>query len=341
MKISKEVAECVGLWLAEGDNKTKYEINFSNNCWELVDHFHNTISNLFRNHKFSVRIYVYTANGEDVNIPFKNVKINRYIDKRARKPYFIYRIASVLLTKRWKELVNKAKKDERFYNNILRGFFAGEGNIKVGGHSSKVVRIAQGKRNEFIEDILNKLGVIHRFKSSNRSYEISGKKNWDRLAKIRIADLHPVRRAKFWIAYGGFKEEHYAKNYLINEVYAILIRSHSCRELGVKFNRSPARIYDVLEILKKEGKVINYRVKSKDYWIRNDRDSIIVSNIKRKYIDVLRDSEKSTKEFSNLFNVNWKAAFRRLKELEKLGIVKRDKYKKWKLIKTHKKVIYV
>ena len=38
MKINKkEIAECVGLWLAEGDNKTTAEVTFTNNCFELIN----------------------------------------------------------------------------------------------------------------------------------------------------------------------------------------------------------------------------------------------------------------------------------------------------------------
>ena len=32
----EKLAECVGLWLAEGDRKTLYEITFTNNYWDLI-----------------------------------------------------------------------------------------------------------------------------------------------------------------------------------------------------------------------------------------------------------------------------------------------------------------
>ena len=34
---TSEIAECVGLWLAEGDNKTRMEITFTNNCLFLIN----------------------------------------------------------------------------------------------------------------------------------------------------------------------------------------------------------------------------------------------------------------------------------------------------------------
>ena len=54
---NKEVVECVGLWLAEGDKKTHGEITFTNNCFDLIQYFHKTILKLFKNHYFNVRIY--------------------------------------------------------------------------------------------------------------------------------------------------------------------------------------------------------------------------------------------------------------------------------------------
>ena len=38
--MNKQISECVGLWLAEGDNKTISEITFTNNCIELILFFH-------------------------------------------------------------------------------------------------------------------------------------------------------------------------------------------------------------------------------------------------------------------------------------------------------------
>ncbi len=37
--MGNQLAECVGLWLAEGDNKSRGEITFTNNCYELIKHF--------------------------------------------------------------------------------------------------------------------------------------------------------------------------------------------------------------------------------------------------------------------------------------------------------------
>jgi len=39
-KFKEDIGQCVGLWLAEGDNTTNAEITFTNNSWELILYFH-------------------------------------------------------------------------------------------------------------------------------------------------------------------------------------------------------------------------------------------------------------------------------------------------------------
>ena len=81
MKINKELAECIGLWLAEGDNKSKNELTFTNNCWELVGHFHKTLLAYFLPQDQKIRIYIYDSNKNKSKIPLKNIQVNHYIDK--------------------------------------------------------------------------------------------------------------------------------------------------------------------------------------------------------------------------------------------------------------------
>ncbi|MBI3037142.1 hypothetical protein HYY73_05345 [Candidatus Woesearchaeota archaeon] len=83
------IAECVGLWLAEGDNKSENEITFTNNCWKLVEFFHRNVRRLFVRHKPKIRIYIYQPNKNKTRISLKRVQVNYYLDERATKPYFI------------------------------------------------------------------------------------------------------------------------------------------------------------------------------------------------------------------------------------------------------------
>ncbi len=60
IKITPEIAECVGLWLAERDNKTIREITFTNNCYFLVKFFAKSMDNIFNNYQFNPRVYIYS-----------------------------------------------------------------------------------------------------------------------------------------------------------------------------------------------------------------------------------------------------------------------------------------
>lgn len=341
-KISKEkIAECAGLWLAEGDKVCNNEINFCNNSFGLIELFHKVITYLFKDYKFNIRIYVYTKNGEYVKIPIQNCKINRYIKRNATKPYFIFRLASVELNKIWKEIVKEISENKNYYACFLRGFFAGEGNIHTGSHSNRSIRIAQGKPMRLVESALDYFGISYTYSQMERSYVITSKSNWDKFAEGKLADLHPLKKERFWEVYNDFKEEHYTNNYLKMNIYNQLSLPFTSKDLSIRFKRSQARIYDVLDILKKENKINNFRVRSKDYWIKKCRNVIILSKIKQDYIKFLKNSNKTTKEISQHFNVNWKASFRRLKELERFKLVRRNKDKTWSLLDTHKKVIYI
>ena len=278
-----EIAECCGLWLAEGSTTSSSEITFTNNCLELVDLFKKTINELFKDEKYNQRIYVYSKTGEKVDLPYKDCIIKYYIHKRATRPFFIFRIASVNLIKKWNNIVKEMLENKDSYPYILRGFFAGEGNVHTGKRSVRVLRISQGKPKEFIDNILKEFGIKFSFETGNRSYILSGKPNWDIFAKFKLADLHPNKREKFWRTYNDFKEEHYAKNHIIQNILPILDKPHTARQLSQIFKRSMARIQDVLMELKKQGKINDFRVGSLAYWTK-DKNLIIISKLKDKYL---------------------------------------------------------
>tara|TARA_Y100000310_G_scaffold340839_1_gene437982 strand:- start:217 stop:1236 length:1020 start_codon:yes stop_codon:yes gene_type:complete len=339
--MNKALAECVGLWLAEGDNKSRYEITFTNNCYELIEHFHNNLNTLFKNKKHNKRVYIYSRDNEKVKINLEIDKIKRYCDKRANKPYFIWRLASVNLMKDWRKIVKDTTNKEDLYEDILRGFFAGEGNIKYDAKScSRTVRIAQGKRNQLIEDIMIYLNIPFKYLPQERSYGIWGRHNWNKLEKIKIAELHPEKKEKFNRVFKGFKETHYSANYLKTKTAKLLKNKYyTTKELAKIFKRSPARLCEVLIDLKKEGKIKNYRSGSKSYWTKSN--FIIISPLKKRYINLIKKGLKRTNEFSKILRVGYKASHKRLKELEKLELIKRNKDKTWELINSHKRTIVV
>ncbi len=180
----KRKVECVGLWLAEGSQNSKSEITFTNNCWDLIDLFYRTINEIFKGYRYNLRIYIYSKNKEKINISYKNVKIKYYIHKRATKPYFIIRLASVKIVEEWKKIVKKVLETKKFSSYVLRGFFAGEGNVKEVNHNSRVLRISQKQRKEFIDNILNNLKIKFSYNPKRLSYIIYSKRNWDIFAKF-------------------------------------------------------------------------------------------------------------------------------------------------------------
>ncbi len=338
IKINLEVAECVGLWLAEGDTKTKWEITFTNNCYVLVELFAKTMQEIFKHEKIKPRIYIYSPDKKKIKISL-NCKINYYIDKRASKPYFIYRIGSTKLNFQWINIVNKVKNEEKFFKYILRGFFAGEGNLKGGSHSNRTIRIAQGEPNKFIEQILKYYKITYKYSYNGRSYNITGKWNWDKLANIKIADLHPIKKEKFWKLLNSYKEIHYPDNYLRDNILKKLNKPYTSFELSIEFNRSQARIQDILIPLKKENKIQVFYVKSKAYWIKNNQNKIIISKVKDNYLKSLIHKRKNTKKLAKEIGVCWKSAYRRLTELEKLNLVFKDVKGIWMIKPTKKEVI--
>lgn len=332
------IAECVGLWLAEGCRKTNREITFTNSQFCLIEHFHCTITKLFQQFNFRTRIYVYTPHETYVPVPLEVDKVNRYIHPRATRPYFIWRLASVHLTSMWKNIVHEYMNDVKYYPCILRGFFAGEGHVKMGSKCSRILRVSQNK-DEFVEKLLSQLGISFSYTPGNRCYNISSKWNWDIFARLRIADLHPEKKERFWGSYREFNEEHYPNHFLRNAIMEILIEPKTSKELSVLFSRSHARVTELVVDLKSEKLIREFKVGSHNYWIRNDQRKIIVSHLKERYLNLVKQRPLTTTQMAKYFNVDYKSSLRRLKELEKLGLVTRDPDKTWVKLKVCKEVV--
>jgi hypothetical protein len=336
-----KIAECIGLWLAEGDNKTKYEITFTNNEFYLIKYFHETLSKLFKIENLKIRIYIYTPSKLKHKIPIKNIRINNYIDTRANKPYFIWRFASVNSVSIWKNKVKKILENKEFYPDILRGFFAGEGSISYSKDKKRMLRISQSKRVNFIERVLEDLQINYNFSTHHREgYVISRRGNLEKLEEIKIADLHPIKRKKFQKMMKEYKQRHYEKYFLKKNLIKHLNKKYyTAKQLANYFKRSPARVSEVLVELKKENKLKFFKIKSECYWINYNINCVIISKIKMNYIKLLEQKSQKTKELSIKLKVCQRTAKNRLKELERLKLVKRNPNKIWELKKTNKEVI--
>ena len=329
--MSAELAEAVGLWLAEGDNKTQREITFTNSEPRLVVLFHERLTRLLPD--ITPRIYCYSRGGH-VLPPISGIPSKQYTDVRARRPYFLWRAGSTEGRAAWKDIVDDYLHNRDWWPDILRGFFAGEGNIKL-SEKSRVVRIAQ-KRTGWLERILDYFGLKWRFK--RRSYIIWSRRSWDILESIRVADLHPDKRARFRQGYVAFQEYHYSRGFLKESVREDLTEPIRTAELAKKYNRSKARVYDVLAELEAEGFAEKFSVGSYFYWIAKGEHTIIISEVKARYLELLT-GPMTTTSMAQFFMVDWKSSYRRLSELAVLGLVRRRKDKKWETVPTKRRIL--
>lgn len=268
-----------------------------------------------------------------------NVKHKYYVDERASKPYFIYRVADVVAVKKWKIIVDNIKNEKTFYPFLLQGFFAGEGSLKFHFPSkSRTLRISQGEPNQLIEDILNDMKINFNYNNNHRSYEIIGRNNLEKLKSINISIMHDQKHKKFLNMINSYQQYHYKKRFLETEVYNILSKPFMTNELAKIFNRSSARLTQTLVKLKRENKIINYRVRSRNYWLRKDQNLIVISKRKEQFLECL-NKPRMTFHVANILNINWKAASKRLKELEKLNLVSQNNRGYWSKKKCKKKIM--
>ena len=261
-----------------------------------------------------------------------------YKDKRAKNPYFIYRVFSRKFLRKWCNIVEEFSENPQLFQFILQGLFAAEGNVKfIERTKSRVVRISQGKPNPLLEKILSHYKIVFNFSKLERSYIISGRDNLEKIEKLRITILDFQKNRKFKKMMNSYKQRHYRKNQLKMELYTTLSTPHSSLELSKKFNRSQSRITRVLCKLKKEDKVRYFRVGSKSYWIRKEENLVIISKRKKQILRLL-SSPKMTSDIAKSLGVSWKSSYGRLNELKKLNLVKKvDNL--WKKTPTNKKVI--
>jgi len=287
MQITKELIYCIGLWLAEGDSKTSTELTFTNNSLELIMFFKENIDKIYSGINIP-RLYVYSANGikyfEKLD-GFKTIK--SYIDVRANRPYYIYRLADTKFMIEWKKLVKETIEQEQFEIDILIGIFAGEGNIKhdIKNHNSRNVRIASKKPNELIEKCLINLGIPIKFDPKHRVYWISGG-SLNKLHNNEICILHPEKSHKFKKMFEYKKENHYSKRELKNNLINELKQFKTAKELSIKYNRSYLRIAEVLQELKKDN-LSNYKkINGQVYWAKPK----IIEDYNKNLIDKINES---------------------------------------------------
>ena len=113
---------------------------------------------------------------------------------------------------------------------------------------------------------------------------------------------------------------------------------YQTKELAEVFDRSQARLCDVLMKLKKEGKITNYEAGSQTYWLRDDQNSVIILEVKSNYVELLDNQYLKVGQTSEHFSVPNSSAYKNLHRLQELGLIKKKEHE-WKTIETEKQVI--
>ena len=323
-KSRRELAQSVGLWLAEGDRRTRREITFTNNQPYLIKFFHRVIRNNL-NPSYYPRVAVYLPHaGDPFDRPVIQATYRTYVDIRATRPYFIYRISGVKIVRRWKKLVTEVCTDTRNFQPILQGFFAGEGNIKYGhARRSRTLRISQGKRHELLEKMLRHFGISFSY-GGHRSYSICGRDNLEKLLLLEVSCMHRIKHWAFLKMMRTYRQRHYRKHVLPQLVLARLVAPLTSRELAIQLSRSTSRISHILSELQSAGRVRSYRVNSTCYWSRSDRRTIVISNQKDAILRLLHVPHRAF-ELARIQSRTERSVSCRLRELESLGLVVRRK----------------
>lgn len=328
----------VGLWLAEGDHKTSREITFTNNNSKLIRFFHRALWKHFQPSN-PPRVYAYLPSYSTTFVrPVPGAVYRTYIDRRANVPYYIYRVSGVELVRLWKKVSREICNSSSNYQGILQGFFAGEGNIKESGsHRSRVVRIAQGKRFILLERILYHFGVTFRYEPSGRNYVISGRENLEKLWNIGVSELHSKKHAKFEAMLSSYKQRHYKRLYLGPRILDMLSSPLTTHEIAALIDRGESRAIQVLTGLRRSKEIEMFKVRSTYYWIRTDRQCMIISNEKFKVLRALSYPRRLF-EIARIVGTTEKSVSKRLAEMTQLGLVERVN-SNWRRIEVAKRVI--
>jgi predicted transcriptional regulator len=332
----KRVAQTVGLWLAEGDRQTRREITFTNNQPHLVTFFHDVITKCLHPPR-TARIAVYLPNaGFPHLMPVRRARYRDYIDARANSPYYIYRVSGVEKNREWRAIVSQVCSTSFNYQFVLQGFFAGEGNVKQGSHNSRAVRIAQAHPLPLLERMLRHYGISFIY-GGHREYTISGRDNLEKFLALQMTCLHRLKHEKFLRMMAGYRQRHYPKHTLNDHVYKELVIPRTTKDLATRFERTSSRLVRVLSTLCLSGNVQRYHVNSTYYWVRADSQLIVVSKQKMRILNLLKVPYRLF-ELATILRVNAKAVSHRMNELEKLGLVRREKAN-WHSIATASQVV--
>lgn len=119
----------------------------------------------------------------------------------------------------------------------------------------------------------------------------------------------------------SYKQRHLKRGELYKKILPLVESPKSNKDLSKFFGKSKSRIWRALSKLEKEGLVKEFRVGSLSYWVSTSSNTVIISRTKNKILDFL-DQPRRVHEIAKHLKAGWKSPFRRLKELERLKLVK-------------------
>lgn len=298
-------------------------MTLTNNCPSIIAFFHHALLEVITP-KYKPRISVYLPTvGFPFSHPVRHCRYRSYIDTRANRPYYIYRVSGVATLQKWRTTVFQASRSASNYKRILQGFFAGEGNVKEGAHHNRALRIAQGERNPLLEEILSRFGVGYTY-GGHREYTITGRRNLEYLLSLGIAALHPEKKARFLKMMASYRQWHHPRNAFSALVYSQLSSPKTTKELAARLRRSESRVRQTLAALKSDGRVHMFHVNSVFYWTMSDSHTIVISKQKRRILALL-GTPLRVYQVASKTGRGQKAVTRRLEELERLGLVESKK----------------
>ena len=111
----------------------------------------------------------------------------------------------------------------------------------------------------------------------------------------------------------------------------------TAREIAARVNRTQSRVTNLLTNLRREGKVTKFKVRSTYYWIKSDRQRLVISSEKSGILGALSRPLRLS-EIARTLSRDPKSVSRRLAELSEPDLVEKVN-SNWRKIEVQKRVI--
>jgi len=137
----------------------------------------------------------------------------------------------------------------------------------------------------------------------------------------------------------SYRQHHYKKGLFSQLVLKNLAFPVTSKDLSHKLERSSSRVSQVLIRLERSKRAQKFKVRSTYFWFRPGNDMVLISIQKGKILKLL-DRPRRVFEIADAVHRTWKSVFRRLNELEHLGLVRQTKVG-WFRVRSRRKVVAI